>query len=245
MKPIRQKAFTLVELLVVIAIIALLLAMLMPALQKAREQARQAYCGSSLRQIGIAIVLYEQMYNNLPYTADWKQGSNSLPGGNFALTDYVELLEKDLKNANKVFYCPCDKGDQWPKVANKAGHPRIKFIVSYGIQYNITANPNASPKNVPVKSLQCHTPAGTALCGDARSTEAWSFQYAFPEGPDWWRFDLPSAGANGNVQPSERFARHRGRNSLLFVDSHIEMLNWRTIMNVDSQKRTAMWWPRY
>ena len=45
------RAFTLVELLVVIAIIALLLAMLVPAIQKARQIARQVQCMSNLRQI--------------------------------------------------------------------------------------------------------------------------------------------------------------------------------------------------
>lgn len=61
-----RRAFTLVELLVVMAIIAILIALLLPAVQSAREQARQTECLSNLHNIAIAVQNYHGSHNSFP-----------------------------------------------------------------------------------------------------------------------------------------------------------------------------------
>jgi prepilin-type N-terminal cleavage/methylation domain-containing protein/prepilin-type processing-associated H-X9-DG protein len=65
-KNAQSRGFTLIELLVVIAIIAILIALLLPAVQQAREAARRSSCKNNLKQIGLGLHNYHDIYKYFP-----------------------------------------------------------------------------------------------------------------------------------------------------------------------------------
>ncbi len=78
----RRQAFTLVELLVVIAIIGVLVGLLLPAVQSAREAARKSSCQNNLKQIGLALHSFADVYGVFP-ASGWTQAGPANPAGKF------------------------------------------------------------------------------------------------------------------------------------------------------------------
>jgi prepilin-type N-terminal cleavage/methylation domain-containing protein/prepilin-type processing-associated H-X9-DG protein len=106
----KKKGFTLIELLVVISIIALLLSILMPALGKVKEQARTIVCKSNLKQLAVAMNLYESDYDGK--SMDHDGGKNiwcTLLAIYMSDGKYANNPQKALEGAMKVLFCPSTK----------------------------------------------------------------------------------------------------------------------------------------
>ena len=99
-KPSRFRGFTLIELLVVIAIIAILIALLLPAVQQAREAARRTQCKNNMKQFGLAMHNYADVFNMFPLGACARPSSSfgiDISIGAFAsILPYME--QANLKN---------------------------------------------------------------------------------------------------------------------------------------------------
>lgn len=118
----KRRAFTLVELLVVIGIIALLVSILLPTLGRAREAAQRTQCLSALREIGNAMRIYATMNKDscpvgciangsawekqFSYAVAWRTGSTYKPLG------LGVLANAGLLKVGKTFYCVSNRDPQ-------------------------------------------------------------------------------------------------------------------------------------
>jgi|GEM_PF-932931 prepilin-type N-terminal cleavage/methylation domain-containing protein/prepilin-type processing-associated H-X9-DG protein len=92
----KRAGFTLIELLVVIAVIAILSGILFPVYSKVRQQGYKTACLNNLKQIGMAMILYTQDYEDrMPSTVD--------ANGRY----WYDQIYGYVRN-REIFTCPCD-----------------------------------------------------------------------------------------------------------------------------------------
>lgn len=148
---LSRAGFTLIELLVVIAIIAILIGLLLPAVQAAREGARRAQCVNNLKQVGLALAIYEGSQRVLPpgYVSSFKaDGTDIGPGWGWAAMILPQLEQPSIfaalnfslsveSPANlsgrlpivSAFLCPSDQvGASWTAWQRDASGNRTQAI---------------------------------------------------------------------------------------------------------------------
>ncbi len=91
---IRNKNFTLIELLIVIAIIGILASLLLPVLGKARKRALDASCLNNLKQVGMATFMYDEEEG---FPTFWQKS-------HIAIREYLDV-------DSKMWECPSDEGN--------------------------------------------------------------------------------------------------------------------------------------
>jgi len=228
----RRKAFTLVELLVVISIIALLLAILMPALGKARLQAMSLVCKKKGTQIGLAMMTYSMDYGgSMPFAVkklggQWEMAipqSLTFIGGPTSKGNYNCLLDPYLGKARKssetnwsansgVFLCPAQPSE--PNFAkyripqrdsSKFSSYAYNFFIGYGDKgYGYRASLKTSALKPTTIMVIDNWPGSSYFYG-------YNPNDAYHDGEGYER-SWPWCGA----------WRHSGSMNVLFADNHSE-----------------------
>jgi prepilin-type N-terminal cleavage/methylation domain-containing protein/prepilin-type processing-associated H-X9-DG protein len=209
--------FTLIELLVVIAIIAILAAILFPVFAQAREAARKASCQSNLKQLGSAMLMYKQDYDERFPFGGW------LPNGN-GTWEWQNTIAPYIKNRG-VYRCPSSSElDENP--ANPTEWHWNRNPVSY--MYNNFLGQDRNP----AADSSVVAPADCIMLSDGHSD--WGCPNNSCVGVDWqgrantvWLmedtyFGKESKLINGWGDRTWGLPRHQNGANFLFADGHVK-----------------------
>jgi prepilin-type processing-associated H-X9-DG protein/prepilin-type N-terminal cleavage/methylation domain-containing protein len=241
-----RRAFTLVELLVVIGIIAVLIGILLPTLRRAREQAQTVACQSNLRQIGIAAHLYAHSFHGYivpatvltptaprQYIESW---GSLLASQKFITTGVVANATDGCNAAPTVLRCPAGINEfvnayyfNTPEHGMGAGAWRCQSLALGGGYVDMWYGANAStgislgdPDDADGSNLPCSVvPGGTGpIFNDYRLNKLSRVRK-----PAELVFLFDGMFMNHtNVNPNRVNARHNNRTvtNILFFDGHAE-----------------------
>ena len=205
-----QRAFTLVELLVVIGIIAVLIAILLPVLSRVKEQANRVKCAANLRQLGASTMMY----------LDENKQFYPFPGVNGRAEDWIywepgrdknqgRLVKYQGKFFNeKLYRCPSDTN--WD---------RRTYKYSYSINYRVTG---WTGENIPsVKLPRIIRPSDKILYIDESDQTiddgAWAPDHYFRTG------DMHNLLSNRHDKTKEAQNNPKfGRGCVIYCDGHFE-----------------------
>jgi prepilin-type N-terminal cleavage/methylation domain-containing protein/prepilin-type processing-associated H-X9-DG protein len=217
----KRQGFTLIELLVVIAIIAILAAILFPVFAQAREKARAITCVSNMKQVGLAMLMYAQDYDE---TLVWYSDANCDTGRLLwweIITPYVKGGERRVDGGGPrgVFTCP--------SVSLKGVGCYRGIGVVYPHVISCPLGPNGTRKGgTNLASLQA--PASTAMFADAGVWDDCPFPLIYcaaDYGLDW-RCDMCGSGPPYEEKfPLSIAFRHNGNTNVGFSDGHVKPIH--------------------
>ena len=232
----RQKAFTLVELLVVIGIIAVLVAILLPVLDRAREQARIVQCASNERQIYTAMLMYSQQNGGiLPIPADSPPYFPFLAiyMDNMGVYNYTRgalwpYIRGGPDARQRVFICPSDSPERFAGLDAGQMQPDPRFPRNFSYSFNsficgqrnapvMTEDRGPIPGWSGIKLTRILHPDHKLLNVEAR----------YPRGPyEFIVFGNPDPAAQAAHPIADSLSnRHLGRGNQCFADGHVELFD--------------------
>ncbi len=203
------RAFTLVEILVVIAVVALLAAILFPAFYRAREAARRVSCASNLQQIGLALRQYSQDFNGYYPLAYAQVASNPDPlpdaDGQVRRYSWATQIFPYVHSAD-TFRCPSNPKNGLSATAPDAKQP-LDIPVSYVCNWNEAGLGvfGAADGSMRVREFNVRFPAETIAVAESTSTS-------------------PAMDTNDAQLVGKLFSGHQDRGNYLFVDGHVKAL---------------------